>query len=84
MWTALERSLIDARTSVVEDVSLFLAGQGDEMAQAFLVHWNATLEHDIQMAPPVAKSKFIWALIESTMARVRQIETAAIINRTLH
>jgi hypothetical protein len=86
MWTGLEQSLIDARTSVVDDISLFLVGQDEEDTQAFLQRWNATLEHDIQMAPPVAKSKFIWALIESTMARVRTIAAAAPAehNRTIH
>ena len=84
MWTALEESLIDARTSVVEDVSLFLAGQGDETTSAFLHFWNESLERDISMLPPTNKSLFIWKLIESTMARVRQIETTGIINRTMH
>ena len=84
MWTALEQSLVDARASVVDDISLFLVGQDEEDTQAFLQRWNDTLEADIHMTPPTDKSLFIWKLIESTMARVRAIESGAIINRTLH
>jgi hypothetical protein len=84
MWTDLEQSYIEARASVVDDISLFLAGQGGEDTQIFLQGWNGALERDIRMEPPTSKSEFIWRLIESTMARVRQIETTGIINRTMH
>jgi N-glycosylase/DNA lyase len=86
MWTALEESLINARASVVGDISLFLAGQGEERTQTFLQFWNGLLERDILMEPPTAKSEFIWRLIESVMARVRTIAAAAPAeqNRSLH
>ena len=84
MWTELEQRYVDARTSVVVDISLYLAGQNEEDTQKFLHFWNGALERDIEITPPTVKSQFIWALIESTMARVRQIETTGIINRTMH
>jgi hypothetical protein len=86
MRTALEESLIDARVSVVDDVSLFLCGRDEESTKAFLHFWNGVLERDIHMSPPTSKSEFIWRLIESTMARVRTIAAAAPAeqNRTLH
>ena len=86
MWTDLEQSYRDARTSIVDDISLFLCGHDEENTKAFLVHWNTALENDIQMTPPTSKSEFIWRLIESTMARVRQIESGgpARQNRTIH
>ena len=62
----------------------FLVGQDEEDTQRFLHLWNSALECDILIEPPTDKSLFIWKLIESTMARVRQIETAAIISRTVH
>ena len=86
MWTDQEQRYVDARTSVVDDISLFLVGQDEEDTQAFLVRWNATLENDILIEPPTSKSEFIWRLIESTMARVRAIAAAAPSeqNRTIH
>jgi N-glycosylase/DNA lyase len=82
MTTDLERLWISARASVVGDISLFLAGQGEERTQTFLQFWNGLLERDIRMEPPTSKSEFIWRLIESTMARVRQIETTGIARRS--
>ena len=84
MWTDLEQSYRDARTSIVDDISLFLCGHDEESTKTFLQFWNGVLERDIRMEPPISKSEFIWRLIESTMARVRQIETTGIINRTMH
>jgi hypothetical protein len=86
VWTDLEQRLFEARADVVRDVSLFLCGQGEDSTQAFLQFWNGVLERDIQMTPPIAKSEYIWRLIESVMARVRTIAAAAPAqqNRTLH
>jgi hypothetical protein len=85
MWTGLE-DFIEARASVVDDISLFLCGQDEENTQRFLHIWNSGLERDIQIEPPTAKSLFIWKLIESVMARVRAIAAAAPAeqNRTVH
>jgi hypothetical protein len=77
MWTDLEQRYIAARCSVVDEISLFLVGQDEDDTQTFLVRWNATLENDILVEPPTAKSEFIWRLIESVMARVRAIAAAA-------
>jgi hypothetical protein len=86
MWTDLEQSYIEARASVVDGVSLFLCGHDEENTKAFLHFWNGARERDIEITPPTVKSQFIWALIESTMARVRQIESGAPAqqNRTVH
>ena len=86
MWTALEQSYIDARTSVVDGVSLFLCGHDEEDTKAFLHFWNGALERDILIEPPTSKSEFIWRLIESVMTRVRTIAAAAPSehSRTLH
>jgi hypothetical protein len=84
MWTDLEQNYIAARSSVVDEFSLFLVGQDEEDTRRFLHIWNSGLERDILIEPPTAKSEFIWRLIESVMARARQIELGAIINRTLH
>jgi hypothetical protein len=78
MTIDLEQRYIAARGAVVDDISLFLAGQNEEDTQAFLQRWNDTLEADIHMTPPTDKSLFIWKLIESTMARVRQIELCSV------
>jgi hypothetical protein len=47
MWTELEQRYVDARTSVVDDISLYLAGQNEEDTQKFYISgmapWNATL-----------------------------------------
>ena len=84
--TDLEQSLVSARESVVDGVSLFLCGHDEENTKAFLVHWNTALENDIQMTPPTSKSEFIWRLIESVMCRVRTIAAAAPAqqNQTIH
>jgi hypothetical protein len=84
--TELEHRYVEARTSIVDEISLFLVGQGEEDTQRFLHLWNSGLERDIQIEPPTAKSEFIWRLIESTMARVRTIAAAAPAehNRTIH
>jgi hypothetical protein len=85
MWTELEHRYIAARTSVVDDISLFLVGQDDEDTQRFLHIWNSALECDILIEPPTSKSEFIWRLIESTMARARAISAVAPEqNRTVH
>jgi hypothetical protein len=85
MWTGLE-DFIEARASVVDDISLFLCGRDEESTKTFLHFWNGVLERDILIDPPTSKSEFIWRLIESTMARVREIERGAPArqNRTLH
>jgi hypothetical protein len=85
-WTDIEQRYVDARASVVDDMSLFLVGQDEEDTQRFLHIWNSGLERDIQIEPPKSKSEFIWRLIESTMARMRAIVAAAPAeqNRSLH
>jgi hypothetical protein len=85
MWTGLE-DFIEARASVVDEVSLFLCGHDEESTRAFLHFWNGVLERDILMEPPTDKSLFIWRLIESVMARVRTIAASAPAeqNRSLH
>lgn len=85
-WTGLEQRYVDARTDIVEAVSLFLVGQDQDGTQTFLKFWNGALERDIILEPPTAKSHFILALIKSTMARVRTIAAAAPAqqNRTVH
>ena len=86
MWTELEHQYIDARADVVAEFSLFLVGQDEESTQRFLHLWNSGLERDILIEPPTEKSLFIWKLIESVMARVRQIESGAPAeqSRTIH
>lgn len=86
MWNDFEQRYVDARADVVADFSLFLVGQDEEDTQRFLHIWNGALERDILIEPPIAKSEFIWRLIESTMARVRAIAPAApaLQSRTIH
>ena len=68
----------------VNEVSLYLATESEEFTSEFLKFWNAKLEREVVALKSTEKSFFIWKLIESTMARVRQIETTGIINRTMH
>jgi hypothetical protein len=86
MWTAhdLEQSWVSARTMTVNEISLYLAAEPEEFTSAFLKFWNDRLERQIIALTSTEKSFFIWKIIEDTMRRVRQIESAAIINRTVH
>jgi hypothetical protein len=86
MGNDLIECYIEARASAVDDISLFLCGHDEESTKTFLHFWNGVLERDILMEPATSKSLFIWKLIESVMARVRQIERGAPAaqNRTLH
>ena len=82
--TDLERSWVAVRTNAVHEVSLYLATESEEFTSAFLKFWNDRLERQIIALTSTEKSFFIWKIIEDTMSRVRQIESGAIINRTVH
>jgi hypothetical protein len=86
MWTAydLEQSWTSARTMTVNEVALFLAVESEDQVSSFLKFWRDKMEAEIVALSPAERSLFIWKIIEDTMHRVRQIESGAIINRTLH
>jgi hypothetical protein len=86
MWTAydLEQSWVSARTVTVNEISLYLAAEPEDQVSSFLKFWRDKMEAEIVALSPAERSLFIWKIIEDTMHRVRQIESGAIINRTLH
>ena len=87
MWTTaydLEQSWISARANTVKEVSLYLATEPEEFTSAFLKFWNDQLEREVVTLKSTEKSFFIMKLINDVMIRVRQIETVAVINKTVH
>ena len=57
-WTGLEQRYVDARTDIVEAVSLFLVGQDQDGTQTFLKFWNGALERDIHLGAADGKIAF--------------------------
>jgi hypothetical protein len=86
MWTAynLEQSWISERTSIVNDVALYLTAEQEDQVTSFLKFWRDKMEVEIVALTPDERSLFIWKIIEDTMRRVRAIESGAIISRTVH
>jgi hypothetical protein len=86
MWTAydLEQSWRSVRTNTMHEVSLFLTLESEEFRSAFLKFYNDWLERKIVALTPAERAPYIGKLINDVLIRLRAIEAAAIINRTVH
>jgi hypothetical protein len=67
-----------ARSDIASAVALYLAFADAGHASDFLHFWRDKLERDITSLPPAKRSIFIWHTINDALARVHEIERAAV------
>jgi hypothetical protein len=77
MTTDLGQSWVSARTSTVNEISLFPALESEELTSAFLKFYNDWLARKIVALTPAERAPFALKLISDVLIRVRAIESGA-------